>query len=105
MVHVLGISTSPTASPSMRSFALTAFFPVRRTCTSARLIPAGIRARRTCDTDSVKRYSSRDRLRIVAMTGYGDQRTRDLARGAGFDEHLVKPADVGALERVLASLP
>jgi len=46
-----------------------------------------------------------ERLRIVAITGYGDQRTRELARAAGFDEHLVKPVDLAAVERLLASLP
>jgi CheY-like chemotaxis protein len=46
-----------------------------------------------------------ERLRIVAITGYSDARTRDLARAAGFDEHLVKPADPAAVERVLESLP
>jgi len=46
-----------------------------------------------------------ERLRIVAITGYGDQRTRELTNAAGFDEHLVKPVDLAAVERLLASLP
>ena len=41
---------------------------------------------------------------LVALTGWGTQ--EDLARAteAGFDHHLTKPADIGAVERLLASL-
>jgi CheY-like chemotaxis protein len=40
-------------------------------------------------------------MRIVALSGYG--RDQDLARGrdAGFDEHLVKPVDVGRLRAAM----
>lgn len=34
---------------------------------------------------------------IVALTGYGQRSDQALAREAGFDEHLVKPADPDAL--------
>ena len=40
-------------------------------------------------------------LRIVAVTGYGDQSYRRRSRTAGFDRHLVKPIDLSALERML----
>ena len=40
-------------------------------------------------------------LRIVAVTGYGDQSYRRRSRTAGFDRHLVKPIDLDALERML----
>jgi len=30
---------------------------------------------------------------LIALTGYGQQRDRDLAMDAGFDEHIVKPID------------
>ena len=30
---------------------------------------------------------------LIALTGYGQQRDRDLALDAGFDEHIVKPID------------
>ena len=36
-------------------------------------------------------------MRLVALTGYGREPDRELARQAGFDRHLVKPADVDAL--------
>jgi CheY-like chemotaxis protein len=41
-------------------------------------------------------------LRLVAVTGYGQEEDRRRALAAGFDAHLVKPADLDALERVLA---
>jgi integral membrane sensor domain MASE1/CheY-like chemotaxis protein len=40
-------------------------------------------------------------LRLVALTGYGQPEDRRKARGAGFDEHLVKPVDPAALQRAL----
>ncbi|APV49452.1 hypothetical protein BWI17_07010 [Betaproteobacteria bacterium GR16-43] len=41
---------------------------------------------------------------IVALTGWGQDKDRELARAAGFDHHLVKPAEIGALQVLLASL-
>jgi CheY-like chemotaxis protein len=40
-------------------------------------------------------------LRMFALTGFGQQ--RDIARSmdAGFDMHLVKPIDIGSLQRLL----
>ena len=42
-----------------------------------------------------------ENLRIVAVTGYGEQSYRRRSRSAGFDRHLVKPIDIVALERML----
>jgi len=33
-------------------------------------------------------------VKLVALTGYGRDRDRALSRAAGFDEHLVKPAEL-----------
>ncbi len=41
---------------------------------------------------------------IVAMTGYGQSTDRQTALEAGFDEHMVKPADIAQLERLFAWL-
>ena len=41
-------------------------------------------------------------VRLVALTGYGQLEDRQKARAAGFDDHLVKPVDMAALERSLA---
>jgi CheY-like chemotaxis protein len=38
---------------------------------------------------------------LVALTGYGQEQDRLRSRDAGFDEHLVKPASVDDLKRVL----
>jgi PAS domain S-box-containing protein len=42
---------------------------------------------------------------IVALTGWGQENDRRRSREAGFDHHLVKPADLHALENLLAQLP
>jgi CheY-like chemotaxis protein len=42
-------------------------------------------------------------LYLLAMTGYGREEDRKLALAAGFDEHLVKPADLEKLEHMLAT--
>jgi CheY-like chemotaxis protein len=41
---------------------------------------------------------------IIALTGWGQEEDRRRARDAGFDHHLVKPADAVALQGLLASL-
>jgi two-component system, sensor histidine kinase len=38
---------------------------------------------------------------LMAVTGYGDVATRDLARDAGFDHFLVKPADPFEIEALI----
>ena len=46
-----------------------------------------------------------DRVRLIALTGYGQPEDIRRARAAGFDAHLVKPVDLKALERVLLADP
>jgi CheY-like chemotaxis protein len=41
-------------------------------------------------------------LQLVAMTGYGRTEDREAAHAAGFDVHVVKPADLDELRRMLA---
>jgi CheY-like chemotaxis protein len=43
------------------------------------------------------------KLKLVALTGYGQREDRDRALAAGFDAHLAKPVDLTALERVLSA--
>jgi len=43
-------------------------------------------------------------LRLVALTGWGQQEDRRRSREAGFDRHLVKPVAPGKLERVILEL-
>ena len=40
-------------------------------------------------------------FKIVALTGYGQAYDRQKARESGFDEHMVKPVDLGALRQIL----
>jgi CheY-like chemotaxis protein len=54
-------------------------------------------------------YKVADRLRaeklggeiLVALTGYGEARDRARAEQAGFDRHLTKPVEPGALQDLL----
>ena len=39
------------------------------------------------------------------MTGYGQETDRLRSQEAGFDHHLVKPADFGELQKILAAVP
>jgi signal transduction histidine kinase/ActR/RegA family two-component response regulator len=39
---------------------------------------------------------------FLALTGYGQERDRELSRQAGFDHHLVKPVDIAKLAQILA---
>jgi len=44
------------------------------------------------------------RLRLVAVTGFGQPSDRERALSAGFDRHLVKPVDLKTLMRVVEEL-
>jgi signal transduction histidine kinase len=44
------------------------------------------------------------KTKIIALTGWGQERDRRQTEAAGFDHHLVKPADLSALRALLASL-
>ena len=41
-------------------------------------------------------------LRLVALTGWGQEEDRRRSEEAGFDAHLVKPVDLAALTKLLA---
>ena len=41
-------------------------------------------------------------LRLVALTGYGQQTDRQRSAAAGFDAHLVKPIQIALLEALLS---
>jgi two-component system CheB/CheR fusion protein len=44
-------------------------------------------------------------VHLIALTGYGQEHDRERSREAGFGAHLVKPADIEAVNLILASLP
>ncbi len=45
-----------------------------------------------------------ERIRMMALTGYGEVDAVQRAREAGFDRHLVKPVDPAILQGILARL-
>jgi two-component system CheB/CheR fusion protein len=51
---------------------------------------------------SVGKYPA-DPVRLIAVTGSGQEEDRQKAREAGFDEHLVKPVRVTDLKVVLST--
>jgi signal transduction histidine kinase len=42
---------------------------------------------------------------LIALTGWGQERDRQLTAAAGFEHHLVKPVGLDTLKTVLASVP
>ena len=40
-------------------------------------------------------------VKLVATTGYGNEKDLQLAREAGFDAHLIKPIDFADVEKLL----
>jgi CheY-like chemotaxis protein len=54
-----------------------------------------------------RRFRESDRhaaVKLVAITGYGQETDRQRSRDAGFDAHLVKPVDMDQLEHLLSVL-
>jgi CheY-like chemotaxis protein len=49
----------------------------------------------------LRRQPGLETVRLVALTGYGQEEDRRLAREAGIDHHLVKPVNPEALEALL----
>lgn len=49
----------------------------------------------------IKRNPVLANIRLVAHTGYGSPEDRRRAQEAGFDAHLVKPAELDDLEKAL----
>jgi CheY-like chemotaxis protein len=43
-------------------------------------------------------------LRLIALTGYGQEQDRERSTQAGFDAHLVKPVEIDYLDEVIAKL-
>jgi CheY-like chemotaxis protein len=43
-----------------------------------------------------------NRIRLIALTGYGQPDDHERTRAAGFDQHLVKPVNPNLLSRILS---
>jgi CheY-like chemotaxis protein len=50
----------------------------------------------------MRREARQKRPLLVAVTGYGGEDERRRSHEAGFDFHMTKPPDPGALEKLLA---
>jgi PAS domain S-box-containing protein len=52
----------------------------------------------------LRRNPSTAKARIIAVTGYGGDEDKRRTAEAGFDKHMVKPIDPGALEQLLTAV-
>jgi signal transduction histidine kinase len=52
----------------------------------------------------LRRQPGGEALKLVALTGYGQESDRQRSREAGFDEHLTKPVSLGRLIAAVARL-
>jgi signal transduction histidine kinase len=52
--------------------------------------------------ERLRAVCSRQQLRLVAMTGFGQESDKRRALAAGFDLHIVKPASLAALRQALS---
>ena len=50
------------------------------------------------------RHATRKPLRLIALTGYGQDQDRERSAQAGFDAHLVKPVEIDDLDEVIAQM-
>lgn len=58
--------------------------------------------------ETARRIRERDAgagITLIAISGWGQPKDRDLSRESGFDLHLVKPVDPGELKELLAEEP
>jgi signal transduction histidine kinase/ActR/RegA family two-component response regulator len=52
----------------------------------------------------IRQRSEFDRLTLIALSGWGQEEDRIRSRAAGFQHHLLKPADPGTLQALLSTL-
>jgi PAS domain S-box-containing protein len=50
----------------------------------------------------IRQHAELERVTLVALTGWGQDEDQQRTRAAGFDHHLVKPADLAAVQSLLA---
>ncbi len=55
--------------------------------------------------ERLRRELRLDGVRLIALTGYGQDEDRQRCYDAGFDEHLIKPVDPATLESLLSDNP
>ncbi len=45
-----------------------------------------------------------NKVMLVALTGWGQEQDKQKTKDAGFDHHLVKPAEPAAIQKLIASV-
>jgi CheY-like chemotaxis protein len=50
----------------------------------------------------IRQHPTLKSIVLVAMTGYGQAKNRQRSHEAGFNHYLVKPADFGTVQEILA---
>lgn len=53
----------------------------------------------------IRAYAGGDRVFLIAITGWGQDRDRRLSEDSGFDHHLTKPIELEELERLIRNRP
>jgi CheY-like chemotaxis protein len=51
----------------------------------------------------IRKTPELSKIRLIAVTGYGQQQDRERSRDAGFDDHLVKPVHFDSLVKALTA--
>ncbi len=51
----------------------------------------------------IREHAEFDGIVLIALTGWGQEEDRNRTQSVGFDHHLVKPADISALQTLLIS--
>lgn len=51
----------------------------------------------------VREQTASGKVMLIALTGWGQEKDRKLAREAGFNHHLLKPVDLQALQALMAA--
>ena len=70
------------------------------------LIDIGLQGEDGCDVARRLRAAlGGDAIRLVALTGYSDGATREIADQAGFDDYIIKPVMPEMLAALLQSTP
>ena len=93
LIGALGHEVVPAASASQ------AVLETERQPPDVAFIDLGLPGVDGCETARrIRNTMAGASIRLVALTGYSDDSTRALARAAGFDDFIVKPAHTTALE-------
>ena len=53
---------------------------------------------------AIRKIEGLEGLILVALTGWGAEEDKKRSLEAGFNNHLIKPAELGAIESLLSTL-